>query len=138
MNSEIMKTYRRLNHENRGGIVGESAKWALRDARTIVQFNDNDNVRIVAEPEEEDYFSAYGRESPEQDKRTEEIIERFGCWYVKGEYKCPICGNWETADGIGMCTGYNDPTSPYQNEYVPGIMRETLDQLAKACARIKA
>lgn len=101
MNSEVRKEYFRLRSMGRGGIVGESAKWALADARTIVEVNRLEAeglVRLTAEGELESYSD---------------------------------CGTWRLSDSIGMCI-YSDPTSPYENDYVPDLMRSAIKALANA------
>lgn len=88
-------------------------------------------VRIRAEQEQEDYFSVYGepegyttihgRRVNEDDARKE--IERQledGCWCVITEYWDGK--NWQHADSVGMCVGYNDVLSYTENWYVGDLM----------------
>lgn len=109
---------------------GERAKWALRNARTLEAWQDAENaglVRIVAEPEQESYFSVYGTPDTEKERKAIEAeIEHSGCWCVLTEY-LDDSGKWRHADSIGMCTGYDDPCSAYQNDYVPQLMQAALD-----------
>lgn len=94
----------------------------------IKRFNKNENVRIRAEAEQENYFDVYGE--PDSAEERADIIHQldtYGLWYVVGERKCPACGQWETVDGVGMCMGYNDPTNPHENVYAYDIMDATLE-----------
>lgn len=130
MSTEVIELYRRFRQDT-GGIVGESAKWALIHAKTVAEFRAMESagyVRMRAEAEEENYFDVYGREGNEKDqKRLEEILERDGAWYVHSQ--AFVGGRWVTVDGVGMCAGYSDPTSPFENCYVPEMMRAALEMV---------
>jgi hypothetical protein len=121
-----------------------------RNARILDAFEDaesDEKVRINAEPEQENYFDVYGepegyigangrRVSDEQErKEMEETLERDGAWYVFSEYRCPCCETWLTADGVGMNTGYSDPTSPFENCYVPDLMAAALEHVEEFCVK---
>ena len=86
-------------------------------------------VRLRAEPEPENYFDVYGRESsPEHQAEMERIIERDGCWVAISEWFDGI--EWHWADSIGMCVCAN-PLSPSENEYVLDLMDSALAALAQ-------
>lgn len=125
-----------------GVIVGQSALWALRDAKTLAQWRESESaglVKIEAHAEEENYFDVYGEpegytnaqghEVSAEQERNEicEQLDRNGCWYVV-TYAWQD-GEWQLADSIGMCSGYNDPCSPFENCYVPGLMRSALEMI---------
>lgn len=83
-------------------------------------------MRIVAEPEQENYFDVYGEPDDEKDRaEMETLLERYGCWVVFAQIALPN-GCWETVDSVGMNTGYADPTDPFENCYVPQMMRAAL------------
>lgn len=119
--------------------AGWRAHEALYAARAIADFESlgEDAVRLRAEPEDENYFDVYGEPegytdihgrhvSPEQERKNiERSIERDGCWYVFSEW---FDGDeWQQADGVGMCAGYNDPLSPFENWYIPDLMRAAVN-----------
>ncbi len=141
MNPKIEKYYRNFREYG-----WDQAVWALRNAKTLARFEELEaegRVKIVADPECENYWSIYGepegyvngygrRVSPEEErKEIEEWIERFGCWFVVALYLDPFTGEWEHADSIGMCI-YDDPTDPYENCYVPDLQRSAIRELEKA------
>lgn len=113
-----------------GGIVGESALWALRDARTLAEWRELESeglVRLRAEPEQENYFDVYGESDDERERQAIiDAIDRDGCWYVVAEYLED--GEWQHADSIGMCI-YRDPTCPFENPYVTDLMRGAMRAL---------
>lgn len=128
---------------------GFTVEESGRNARILDAFEDaanDETVRIGAEPEQESYFDTYGepdgyigangrRVSAEQErKETEETLERDGAWFVFTEYRCPCCETWIQADGVGMCV-YSDPTSPFENCYVPDLMAAALDHVGEFCSK---
>ena len=124
MKKQVVSEYRKFR------AIGERAEHALRSAKILVAFRnleEKGKARIVAEPEDDNYFDVFGE--PETQKERDEIcriIERDSIWYVKAEKLCcKKCGTFETKDGIGMCI-YNDPTSPYENSYVIDLMASCL------------
>lgn len=137
VDKEVMEYYRRFRAQG-GGIVGESALWALRDAKALQTFRTLEGqglVRIKAEPEMESYFDVFGE--PEDAKGREQIIatiERLGCWWVCVEYFSPESEEWEHASSIGMCI-YADPTDPFENCYVAGMMSEAIEKLSAETAQ---
>jgi hypothetical protein len=128
-------------------LYGENAQQALAAAKTLIRFRELEDeglVRIKAEPEEESYFGVYGKPdgytdingkrvtAEEERKRICELIDRDGCWWVVTEYKANTCENhthdaWEHADSVGMCI-YDDPTSPFENCYVIGMMDAAIEK----------
>ena len=125
-----------------GGIVGKSALWALRDAKTLAAWREAECaglVKIEAEPEQESYFDVFGEpegytnvqghEVTAEQERKEicEQLDRNGCWCVVTYYWEDH--EWHRADSIGMCTGCNDPCSPFENCYVTGLMRSALEMI---------
>lgn len=89
-------------------------------------------VKIRAEYEEESYFDVYGE--PDTKKERDEIcrlIDQWGMYCVLTEAKCPCCGSWELSDSIGMCI-YNDPLSPFENDYVIDLMDSALKAIKEA------
>lgn len=136
MNANIEKLYAKFRK------AGESASRALYAAKILNKWNDLESdglVRIRAEAEQESYVDVYGKTEAYTDMNgrrvTEEealkelyaILERDGCWVVFTEY---MDGEeWERADSVGMCTGYSDPTSPFQNCYVPDLMSAAIEAI---------
>jgi hypothetical protein len=138
LTSEVKRYYRQFRNDD-GGIVGENAKWALRHAKTLATFRTLESqglVRIVAEPETDNYFDVYGdlTENPRQLAELERTLELYGVRWVAADFFNPYTEEWETADSIGMCTGYSDPTSPFENCYVPQLMRSAIDRLVAETA----
>ncbi len=119
---------------------GMDAHRALDAARTYKQFQRLETeglVRLRAEPEDDNYFDVYGepdgytdihgrRVSAEQAKQDIiDSIERDGCWYCVSEW---FDGQeWQHADSIGMCSGYNNALSPFDNWYIPDLMQGAID-----------
>lgn len=122
-----------FSYYQRARKAGYDPRNALYVARTIRRWDAMDNdVRIVAYPEEESYFAVYGKEdTPERQKEMERILDSLGCWYVVGEIKNPDTDEWENIDGVGMCAGYEQPCDPYENAYVADIMNAVMDEVAR-------
>ncbi len=138
MNTKIHKLYQRLRW------AGYHAKHALSAARSVAEFQEMEGrglVRLRAEQETENYFDVYGepegyvnsfgRKISAEQERKEMVAawERDGIWCCLSEYSTDGGETWELADSVGMCDGYKDPLSPFQNCYVPDLMRAALDQL---------
>lgn len=111
--------------------MGYQALLAWRKARVLVKWEEMEDagiVRLKKEEERESYWDVYGKPESEKDKReTNKLIERFGCWYVYGEYKCQCCGSWNHGDSIGMVMD-PDPLS-VNNPYLIDVMHETIRAL---------
>ena len=139
MNPAILAEYRKFR--GRGCIVGHDAQSALQSARVVTSYlklKEAGLVTLRASPECENYFDVYGepegctnvhgrRVSAEQERKEMcDILDRLGCWYVSSAVNrgCRHCGRseWETVDGVGMCTGFDNPLSPYENPYVVDLM----------------
>ena len=111
------------------------AACALEHARTLVRFREMEEeglVRLRQEEEQESYFDVYG--TPDSKREEEGItsqIEREGCWIIISEYLDEATDTWQWADSIGMCI-YPNPLDPFQNEYLPGLMRAACEQAARA------
>jgi len=137
MNTKIATTYRKFRSNPPFIRVGHSAEDALDAARTVVKFSelkDAGMVRIMAEPEDESYFSVYGEpDSPKERERIVDALEREGLWYVHADVNrsCEQCGDeqWDNVDAIGMCV-YDRPTDPFVNPYVVALMRAAIDAAA--------
>jgi len=136
MNKNVLKLYRKFRSVGIGGIYGQNAMDCLRNARIVDEFENGEysnNLRIIAEEESDNYFDVMGRNciSEKEDKRQEEIIERLGNWCVSAQYRLSDDSDWIHADSIGMCTGYENPASPFENGYVPDLMKSAIDALKK-------
>jgi hypothetical protein len=127
------RLYRRFRESGFTPIHAASA------ARTLEAFNALESlglVRIIAREEQESYFDVYGepegytdingRQVSAHEEREEmiRILERDGLWCVasqlnRGTEEEP---DWETVDSVGVCMGYSDPCSPFENCYVPDLM----------------
>jgi len=109
--------------------MGYEAKWAWHDAGTLETWDILGNqglVRLWQEPEQENYWDVYGKSDSLKEKwLIEDLIERWGCWYIFGEYKCQCCGSWNHGDGVGMIIQLN-PLS-LENPYLVDIMAGTLN-----------
>ena len=129
MNTELKNLYLKFLKHSPFMLVGHKARLALDAAKTLIRFRELEAdglVRMRCEPETENYFDVYGREdSAKHQKKTEDIIERLGCWWTVSEF---FNGEeWEHADSCGMHTGYNDPLSPFENCYVIDEMRAAIN-----------
>ena len=130
MKAEVKRKHHQLHSEYRGGIVGERASSDLRDAKTIVAFEEKcqeGRVRIRLEPETDHPWDVYGTPESEYEKRAQQdSFERNGVWIAISEYKCPCCGQWTVADSIGMLAGYENPLCPIENGYITDLMDAAL------------
>lgn len=144
MDKQVIRDYMRFKADGAYCTPPGRAMCALESARLLVEWRRCERaglVRIKAEPELENYFSVYGepgayvngygrRVTAEQAR--EEIVrqlDRDGCWYVYAQYKVDS-DEWQDADGVGMCVGYNDPCDPFENCYVIDMMRDALGKLS--------
>lgn len=130
MDNTLRQDFRRLLDHGAYATPPGRAVCAFESARTLQAWRVAESqglVRLVAEPEQDNYFDVYGEPDSERERaQILDSIERCGLWFVKAEY---FDGNqWEHADSIGMCI-YSDPCSPFENCYVPDLMRSALDHL---------
>jgi hypothetical protein len=135
-NASVSYTYRQARK------LGYTAKDALRIAKIVERFQwleYEDRVRLRYEDEDESYFDVYGepdgytdiygrRISAEQAKQQIiDSIERNGNYWITSEVYNPETEEWEHADSIGMCSGYNNVLDPLENCYVPDLMAAAID-----------
>ena len=153
MTAEINRLYRRFR------AAGYRPVESMRDARTVCEFrsieNDRDNlepedigaVRIVSEYDQEPYdpgdmlepqrgYDGRWRTQDELEKELNRILETYGVWIVSSQVWTGT--DWETVDSIGGCAGYDDPCSPFENCYVPDLMRAAIDASRELTADILA
>ena len=142
MQTEIVNTYKQFRQHAPFMLAGRNAELALSAAKTLITFRELEDqglVRIEALPEEESYFSAFGEPDSEKERqRLIEILERDGYWYVVTEFFSPESEDWESADSIGMCAGYSDPTSPFENCYVIDMMQSAIDKLSAETSQVSS
>lgn len=87
-------------------------------------------VRLYYDYEQENYFDVYGKpDDPEEMQDIIDLIEREGLYYVAAQVACPMCGQWETIDSIGMIIG--NPTDPDINPYALDLMAAAIDAIGK-------
>lgn len=118
--STIAKLYGKFR--TKGGM---DAKAALRAAKILERWQaaecgEHDepeigSVRLVCEPEDEPYDAGDCR-----DAYTNIYGRRVSAEYFDGE-------DWQSADSIGGCAGYEDVLSPFENWYVVDLMDSALD-----------
>ena len=124
MNAEIKRDYKLMRSR------GFDAAYACRAAKIWETFESmRGSVRIRGEADEVD--RDWGDSMGYTKSECQHILETYGCWFVLTEYKTPS-GEWEFADGIGGCTGYDIPISPAHNQYVPDLMESAIEQHAQA------
>jgi hypothetical protein len=115
------------------GIVGESAKGAMRAARIRMRFDaleSDDLVRLHLEPEcdmyDDSYIDTWGFSEEKVKREKAKIwrrIEREGCWILVGQFRASDEDAWESADSIGGFIGDDWQDSGYDID----IMHATLD-----------
>lgn len=110
------------------------AACALRNARILDEWNQAERaglVRLRAIPEEESYFDVYGRpDDPKELAELTRLLETWGCYCVVSEvnHGDATRDDWQHADSVSMCV-YKKPLDPFDNSYVPDLMREALSQI---------
>lgn len=112
------------------------AACALDNARAVLEFRTTPGVRLRREPEREDYFSVYGDGDAESRKFVQKTIDQWGLYWVVSEFRAPN-GEWMYADSIGMCI-YENPLDPFQNCYVPELMRAAIEKRNEAWEGVPA
>jgi hypothetical protein len=134
MDTQLRQDFRHFLYNGPSMMTGRQAEMALRDARTLREWRELESegkVRMVMEPEEENYFDVYGEPDTEKERKSiVETLDRLGCYWVAAEY-LTACDNdehevWEQADSIGMCV-YEDATDPFENCYVIQLMQSAID-----------
>lgn len=143
MKTQLRKDWLKFMDTNGYCTLPGRAACALASTRTLEEWREAEAaglVRLRAEEEQESYMDCYGEPEAYTDingrrvsaeKAREELCELLdskGCWWVCSEVWTG--DEWEHADSIGMCAGYDDPLSPFENCYVPGLMRAALDQIS--------
>lgn len=119
MNAKQLKLYKQFRK------LGQQASQAKHSALTVDAFRSRDDVRLQLVDEDESYFDVYGKPDDEGEyKRICDLIDRLGNYCVTSEYK--LGDNWELADSIGHCCGYEDALSPFENCYVVDLMAAAL------------
>lgn len=131
MDKSIVREYRRFRS------IGYSATQALFAARVGMEFFDlecDGKVRLAIEPEDDvagvlDYLNqdCY---TERQRKEERERADRLGVWGIVGQYCCPCCGEWTTADAVWGFVGEDWKDSLYDSD----IMSETIKQYRANCA----
>ena len=136
MKTQLRKDFQRFLVSGAYCTPPGRAACALSHARTLAEWREAEQaglVRLRVEPEQESYFDVYGKpETEKQRAMIEAQLERDGCWVVVSEVNQgdEMTGdNWEIADAIGMNV-YNDPCDPFENCYVPDLMRQALNAVA--------
>lgn len=137
--------FRRLYRQARA--KGYAATYAIRIARVASAFYDRSDVRLEAQPEEESYFAGWGQpegyvngygrrvSAKEELAELEHLLETNGNYCVFSEY-LDARGDWQLADSIGHCMGYDDPTSPVENCYVVDLMEAAMNAADSLCPAI--
>jgi hypothetical protein len=133
VNKKIKEYYYKFKAAGMGHIVGEYAKCALYNARTLYQFEQFEHkglCKMVLGYEQEDYFSVYGEPDTEAERKAiVDVIERLGLYYIAVEVWNPSAGvGWDQVDSIGMCI-YNNPLDPFENDYVISLMAAAIERI---------
>lgn len=123
------------------GMTPEEAKRAALILERFEWLEYHGKVRMFAVHEDEDYiFATYGRSGPDgyvgaNGKRVskkaaraelEDLIYRLGNWCVVSQIWNEPTETWEWVECIGMCVGYQNPLSPFENWYVPDLMQAAI------------
>jgi hypothetical protein len=131
MNKQLRETFRKCLNHGYSTPPGR-AVCALRSARTIIEFEKLEHaglVRLECIPEEDNYWSVCGKPETEKERKfVEDFIDRWGLWVVCSQYLDDA--GWKSADSIGMCM-YHDPLSPFENDYVPGLMAAAMEHIGQ-------
>lgn len=93
---EIYKELREIGHNRANGCLQCARKIAFWESL-------GDSVRLVAEPEYENYFDVYGEPDTDKERREiESIINAHGLYWVRGEFIDPITETWVQGGSCGM------------------------------------
>lgn len=134
--TQLRKDFQRFLHNGPIIATGNQAAFALRAAKTLRGWRELESagkVRLIQEPEQENYFDVYGEPDTEQEKEAiVEALDRNGCYWIATEYQqtcsCGETEQWEQADSVGMCV-YDDPTDPFENCYVIQLMESAIEKV---------
>jgi hypothetical protein len=136
--AKVYKQYRRN---------GYTAENALREARVRVKWAEleDDKVRLQILPDEMcdidnlkgDTFNP--KANPDvpvsrlerEEREFEGRVNSDGVWGIMGEYKCPCCGQWITADSVWGFVGDDWKNSGYDSD----VMYSTMIELGVAEVR---
>jgi hypothetical protein len=130
MNATLQREYFKMRTHKPFVLVGRDAECSLDAARSVLAFREleaDGRARIVAEPD----AMPYDFGDMECTDAEKERILSDGVWNVSVQVWRGCCecgrGEWETVDCICGNAGYSDPCSPYENCYVPDMMRAAVD-----------
>lgn len=138
MTTKLRKLYAKVRKAGLACIVGQSASISLDIARTLEQWQHLEAsglVRIILEEEyspDVSYLDTWEHLSEQSKKRMIDDIYQKGIVVVVGQYRNSEDTAWEWADSVGDCQGYDNAADPFQNAYVPDIMRATIDALKQS------
>ena len=135
----LLRSYRRFR---RDAMLPAAEAWrAAKIVRAFDAYESDGECRIELHEEQESYFDVYGepdgyvgdcgRRVSAKEARAEIVrqIEQTGCYCVVVKVRNPRTGDFEHLDSVGMCVGYVDPNSPYQNPYVIDLMAAAVEYL---------
>lgn len=129
--SGIRHLYRKFRQHSPFMLVGHNAQQALRAAKIFNRWMEllaKGLVRIWTELDSDadaDFYDTWGHLS----ERTREKLKQAyydDCWVVIVECRLSEDFKWQMVDSIGGCSGYIDPTSPYENPYVIDLMESAV------------
>lgn len=125
MDKRVLREYRSIRSHVTGGIVGESALWALRHARARVAFADLESeglVQLRAEPDEDFDWSDLDKDCPGSSERFGDD----GAWGSIVEVRASVDDEWEQVDSCWGHVGYRDVLDPNENCYVDEHIRSAV------------
>jgi len=117
-------------------LVGHNAELALESAKILdrwEQMEADGLVKIEAVYDDDPDPSFYDTWEHLSERSKEQLKQRYceDCYIVQTYYRADAEFDWQWADSIGGCSGYNDPTSPFENCYVIDLMESAINQLEK-------
>lgn len=120
---------------------GWQAKWAIRAARTMVEWDKHEDVDVKLEVHADDICNMDDLKgdifnpdrvdhlTPERLKREEKEFEQQvyneGVWGIVTKVRCKCCGEWHTADSVWGFVGDQWMDSGYDID----VKAEALDQI---------
>ena len=127
MQTALTKEYRRQRAK------GWNASTALRNAKVERTWNvleARGKVALKVMPDDDCDLSYLDQDCFAHYRKAElERANRDGCWGLVGEYRCPRCGQWTTADSIWGFIGEDWRDSGYDMD----VKAEVIDQYLKCC-----